>query len=136
MLNQILCVDDDPITLMLCKKVITKASFTNEIFTFQNGQEALQYFNTIKYSNNKDKPSLKPELIFLDLNMPVMGGWEFLDHFITPEYAEFHSIKVIILSSTIDPEDQEKSKNYPMVMDFLSKPITVTMLEYLKSKIG
>lgn len=135
MLDQILCIDDDPITLMLCKKVIIKASFTNEIFTFQNGQEALQYFNTIKYSNDKDKPSLKPELIFLDLNMPVMGGWEFLDHFITPEYSEFHSIKVIILSSTIDPEDMEKSKNYPMVMDFLSKPITVTMLEYLKSKI-
>ena len=136
MLDQILCIDDDPITLMLCKKVIIKASFTNEIFTFQNGQEALQYFNTIKYSNDKDKPLLKPELIFLDLNMPVMGGWEFLDHFITPEYSEFHSIKVIILSSTIDPEDMEKSKNYPMVMDFLSKPITVTMLEYLKSKIG
>ena len=135
MLDQILCIDDDPITLMLCKKVIIKASFTNEIFTFQNGQEALQYFNTIKYSNDKDKPSLKPELIFLDLNMPVMGGWEFLDHFITQEYSEFHSIKVIILSSTIDPEDMEKSKNYPMVMDFLSKPITVTMLEYLKSKI-
>ena len=136
MLDQILCIDDDPITLMLCKKVIIKSSFTNEIFTFQNGQEALQYFNTIKYSNDKDKPLLKPELIFLDLNMPVMGGWEFLDHFITPEYSEFHSIKVIILSSTIDPEDMEKSKNYPMVMDFLSKPITVTMLEYLKSKIG
>ena len=136
MLDQILCIDDDPITLMLCKKVIAKASFTNEIFTFQNGQEALQYFNTIKYSNNKDKLSIKPELIFLDLNMPVMGGWEFLDHFITPEYSEFHSIKVIILSSTIDPEDKEKSKNYPMVLDFLSKPITVTMLEYLKSKLG
>ena len=136
MLDQILCIDDDPITLMLCKKVIAKASFTNEIFTFQNGQDALQYFNTIKYSNNKDKTSIKPQLIFLDLNMPVMGGWEFLDHFITPEYSEFHSIKVIILSSTIDPEDKEKPKNYPMVMDFLSKPITVTMLEYLKSKLS
>ena len=135
MLNQILCVDDDPITLMLCKKVITKASFTNEIFTFQNGQEALQYFNTIKYSNNKDKPSLKPELIFLDLNMPVMGGWEFLDYFLDPDFFVFNTIKVVILSSTIDPKELERSKKYPMVIDFLPKPITKSMLENLKDKL-
>ena len=74
MLDQILCTNDDPITLMLCKKVIAKASFTTEIFTYQNGQETHHYFNTIKYSNNKDKTSIKPRLLFLDLNMPVMGG--------------------------------------------------------------
>ena len=55
MLDQILCVDDDPITLMLCKKVIIKSSFSNEIITSQNGEEALSYFNSIKYANNKNK---------------------------------------------------------------------------------
>ncbi|MFE3867919.1 response regulator [Flavobacterium sp. LS2P90] len=136
MLDQILCVDDDPITLMLCKKVIIKASFSNEIITSQNGEEALHYFNTLKYTNTDDHQLKKhPQLIFLDLNMPVMGGWEFLDHFSNEAFSEFKNIKVIILSSTIDPEDLEKSKTYPMVIDFLSKPITITMLEYLKSKI-
>ena len=67
MLDQILCVDDDPITLMLCKKVIMKSSFSKEIITLQNGEEALNYFNTIKQSNNIKKPIPQPQLIFLDL---------------------------------------------------------------------
>ncbi len=131
MLNQILFIDDDPITLMLCKKVITKSNFCNEIITSQNGEEALLYFNTIKTLNIKNHP----QLIFLDLNMPVMGGWEFLDHFNSAKYSDFNSIKVVILSSTIDPEDLEKAKNYPMVIEFISKPITKTILEYLKNKL-
>ncbi|MFV5697574.1 response regulator [Flavobacterium sp. ZT3R17] len=135
MLDQILCVDDDPITLMLCKKVIIKASFSNETITAQNGEEALLYFNKIKYTNTESRLKKHPELIFLDLNMPVMGGWEFLDIFNTIDYSEFSSIKVVVLSSTIDPEDLEKAKSYPMVIDFLSKPITLSMLEYLKNKI-
>jgi CheY-like chemotaxis protein len=130
MLDTILCVDDDPITLMLCKMVINKASFSNEIITAKNGEEALNYFKTFL-----DKQSKKPQLIFLDLNMPVMGGWEFLDCFSTSEYSEYNTTKVIILSSTIDPEDIEKAKKYPMVLDFLSKPISKEMLEYVKTKI-
>ena len=132
MLDLILCVDDDPITLMLCKKVITKTAFSNEITTAQNGEEALHYFNTIIESNSKIKI---PQLIFLDLNMPVMGGWEFLDSFCTSNYSAFNTTtKVVILSSTIDPEDLEKAKRYPMVIDFLSKPITLSMLDYLSNK--
>lgn len=133
MLEQILCIDDDPITLMLCKKVISKSSFSHEVITAQNGEEALHHFNTLKYA--KDKNQRKPELIFLDLNMPIMGGWEFLDHFTSQDYADFNSVPVIVLSSTIDPEDLAKAKKYPIIIDFLSKPITLPMLEYLKKKI-
>ena len=131
MLDTILCVDDDPITLMLCKMVINKASFSNEIVTAKNGEEALNYFKTF----NTNSEIKKPQLIFLDLNMPVMGGWEFLDAFSTADYSDHNTTKVIILSSTIDPEDLEKAKKYPMVLDFLSKPISKEMLEYVKTKI-
>jgi CheY-like chemotaxis protein len=133
MLDLILCVDDDPITLMLCKKVICKTTFSNEIITAQNGEEALKYFDSIKFNDTESQK--QPQLIFLDLNMPVMGGWEFLDSFCTSNYSEFNTTtKVVILSSTIDPEDLEKAKKYPMVIDFLSKPITLSMLDYLSNK--
>ena len=134
MLDTILFIDDDTITLMLCKMVISKSLFSKEIVTAKNGEEALQYFNTLKQANTNPHLS-KPQLIFLDLNMPVMSGWEFLDSFSTPEYSEFNNTKVIILSSTIDPEDLEKSNKYPMVIDFLSKPISKEMLEYIKEII-
>ncbi|WP_348824499.1 response regulator [Flavobacterium aestuarii] len=129
MLDLIMAVDDDPITLMLFKKVVQKASFANEIINAVNGEEAITYFNNI---NNR---KTKPQLIFLDLNMPVMGGWEFLDLFNNSDYYHLNNTKVIILTSTIDPEDIKKSKTYPNVIEFLSKPITVEMLNYLKSII-
>lgn len=131
MLDTTLFIDDDPITLMLCKMVISKASFSKEIATAKNGEEALQYFDKL-IQNNTEKEKI-PQLIFLDLNMPVMGGWEFLDSFSTDKYADYNTIKVIILSSTVDPEDLKKSKKYPMILDFLSKPISKEMLEYVNT---
>lgn len=134
MLDTILFIDDDPITLMLCKMVISKSLFSKEIVTAKNGEEALQYFNKLKQADGNSLLA-KPQLIFLDLNMPVMGGWEFLDSFSTLEYSQYNNTKVIILSSTIDPEDLEKSNKYPMVIDFLSKPISKEMLEYIREII-
>lgn len=134
MLDLILCVDDDPITLMLCKMVISRADFAKKIITAQNGEEALDYFDDLKLNNLGAEISDYPKLIFLDLNMPVMGGWEFLDHFSKEEYRHaFKDCKVIVLSSTIDPDDINKAKTYPMVLDFLSKPISKEMLEDLKT---
>lgn len=133
MFNKILIIDDDPITLMLYKMVIKKASFATTIDTVKNGKEAIAYFDRHKQNNSESELQQLPQLIFLDLNMPVMGGWDFLNTFDTPEYLEFSNIKVIIFSSTIDPADIEKSKTYPMILDFLPKPITKQTLEYIKS---
>lgn len=131
MLEQIYCVDDDVITLMLCKKVIQRADFAKEILTATNGEEAILFFKELA---KQPAPSY-PSLTFLDLNMPIMNGWEFLDQYLKSGYNEtFPGAKFIVLSSTIDPQDVEKTKNYPMVVDFLSKPITKGMIEELKEK--
>lgn len=128
MLEKVLCVDDDPITLMLCKKVIVKATFSKEIIFAQNGQEAIEVLK-------KTKDTGLPELIFLDLNMPVMNGWDFLNEFSSSSIDPSNKLMVIILSSTIDPADYEKAKDYACVSHFLSKPITVEMLDKLKTEL-
>ncbi|WP_396194267.1 response regulator transcription factor [Flavobacterium sp.] len=131
MLDKIYCVDDDAITLMLCKKVIERASFAKEILTATNGEEAILFFKELAQQSDMTYP----RLVLLDLNMPIMNGWEFLDHYLEERYHEtFPEAKFIVLSSTIDPQDVEKTKNYPMVVDFLSKPITKEMIEGLKQK--
>lgn len=135
MFTKILCVDDDSITLMLCKKVIAKAEFSSEIDTCSNGEEALKYFENLKKEKELNTTIVEPQLIFLDLNMPIMNGWEFLDIFSKSQfYSTFSEIKVIVLSSTIDPRDIEKAKQYPMVLNFLSKPITIEILQTIKKE--
>lgn len=124
----VLCIDDDPITLLLIKMVITKTTFAKEIITAKSGEEAIQYFENFEVIEAKNYP----EVIFLDLNMPVMGGWEFLDNFTQKNLPiVFKNTKVYILSSSIDPLDIEKAKTYPIVIDFISKPITKEKLEKL-----
>lgn len=127
MLNTILCVDDDPITLMLCKKVIIKAEFGQNIITAENGKVALDLFEEIKSSGGN-----YPQLIFLDLNMPVMNGWDFLDEFTKTASSYSDDTRVIILSSTIDPADYQRAEKYDIVSHFMPKPITVEMLNELK----
>lgn len=126
----ILCVDDDPITLMLYKKVIIKAEFGSTILFAQNGEEALELF---KKSKGNDSQQI-PDIIFLDLNMPVMNGWDFLEHFSNEFYPQLKHIKVVILSSTIDPSDYSQAKKFEVVTHFLSKPLTVEMLQDLKTE--
>lgn len=134
MLENILCIDDDPIAIMLCKKVITRFEFAKEIIVAQNGSEALDQLGVI--TNNNTPNNINLGLIFLDLNMPVMGGWEFLENYHTSQYDTVNNTPVVILSSTIDPSDIARAKKYPVVLDFLSKPITSEMLDYLNSKIN
>jgi CheY-like chemotaxis protein len=134
MLNKILCVDDDQITLMLCKKVIERSTFANEIITLQNGEEAFNYFKdlSVEIANKIDVDY--PKLVFLDLNMPIIDGWEFLDSYLANKFHEVFSTNFIVLSSTIDPLDYMKSKTYPFVIDFIAKPITKEILETLKER--
>ena len=91
MYNKILFVDDDPITLMLCKKVIERAEFSKEIITANNGEDAIKYFENLKSTITTEDNIVLPELMFLDLNMPVMGGWEFLDIFSKENYPTIFS---------------------------------------------
>ncbi|MEM0541907.1 response regulator [Flavobacterium sp. j3] len=133
MLEKILCVDDDPITLMLCRKVIERASLAKEILVSNNGEEAFQYFKELAEKHKTNTSFTYPRLVFLDLNMPIMNGWEFLEIYTNNGYPNiFKEAKIIVLSSTIDPKDVEQTKSYSVVIDFLSKPITKDMLEKLK----
>lgn len=131
MIQKVLCIDDDPISVMLCKKVITRSQFAAKTDSANNGENALQYLQATVESPD----STYPEIILLDLNMPIMNGWEFLENY-ERRFAPTHvSTKIIVLSSTIDPEDVRKSKQFSTVLDFISKPITVDSLKEVEQKI-
>ncbi|WCL50198.1 response regulator [Leptospira sp. GIMC2001] len=137
---KVLLVDDDAITLMMCKMVLQKASFSSDVASVLNGKQALEFFQEISSQNtvnseNGNQDRFIPDIVFLDLNMPVMGGWDFLDEYMNKFRPSFPDTKVVILSSTVDPDDYKKAKDYSVVYDFFSKPISVSILNDIKQRI-
>ncbi|WP_337042692.1 response regulator [Emticicia sp. 17c] len=127
MIPKLLCIDDDETTLLLIEMVVKKAAFAKEVISITSASEALNYYH--KLATSSEGGVVAPQLIFLDLNMPVMNGWEFLDEFVKTYAEQFSQTKVVILSSSTNPEDKEKAKNYPIIIGYIYKPITVDLLK-------
>jgi CheY-like chemotaxis protein len=123
--KKILLVDDDQLNNLINTRIITKFSdYTVDSFT--SGREGLKYLQACE-------PELFPEIIFLDINMPVMDGWEFLEELQKfPENA-MQNTAVIMLTSSIDVNDIEKAKHYKIVREFMSKPLTLESLRLVTS---
>ncbi|TXK73109.1 response regulator [Mesonia sp. K4-1] len=124
-------IDDDPIFIFGLKKVMNSVDFAEEVLVYKNGEDALENLIAIK----DDKEAL-PEVILLDLNMPIMDGWQFLDEFTQVKVDK--KITVYIVSSSIDPLDYEKSKKYSHIENYIIKPVQTddlkTILKTFKSQ--
>jgi len=125
-------VEDDRITAVITKVIVKKELCFRAVQTFSNRQQA---FDQLKVAVQKG--ANVPDLILLDLNMPLMDGWEFLDAFSTLALAQ--RIRVFILTSSIQPEDAEKATHYKEVKGYFSKPLgkdNVQRMQALLSEVG
>ncbi len=113
-------IDDDDMYVNLITKVIDLRKLSKNLIIFRNGKEALDYFvSALKKMERRDIP----EVILLDLNMPIMDGWQFLNELSKYDFKELKKTTLYIVSSSINPADIERSKAISMVKDFLVKPI-------------
>lgn len=112
-------VDDDYVFRFLTCKVIEGTSLVKNIQVFSNGLEAINFLKSVR-----ETPEEQPDVILLDLTMPIMDGWGFLDEFTQLKPGLEKKITLYIVSSSIDPDDIERSKKISAVTDFIIKPIT------------
>lgn len=123
----VLLIDDDEINNFISIKLIKKALLNTEIMACLNGKFAIEQLSDIQ---RKD-PAKMPDYILLDINMPIMNGWEFLDEFKRLNIDPQGKSKIYIISSSVFSNDINKAKSYPLVKDFISKPLNVEKIKEL-----
>jgi len=120
-----LLVDDDEINNFISIKLIKKALLTTEIMACLNGKFAIDQLVSIQ----KKDPNKLPDYILLDINMPIMNGWEFLDEYKRLNIDPLGKSKIYIISSSVFSNDINKARSYPLVKSFISKPLSVEKIK-------
>ena len=127
-INCILLIDDDAVTNMIHKKAIERTHCAKEIKVVSSAEEALLYLSRQgKYDDEELYPI--PNLIFLDINMPGLSGWDFLDEFKTLSDEIRRALIIVMLSTSMNPDDAEKARKIKEVSGFKNKPLTGDMLD-------
>lgn len=119
-------IDDDPINNLLCTKNIKKSVQDADVITFTQAEIGLNYIKS-----NFNMSNVGNAILFLDINMPTMSGWEFMD-----EFQNFNSeikghVSIYILSSSVSEVDKQKAKIHPDVVDYIEKPLLADTLKMI-----
>ena len=120
MVQRFIIVDDDATNNMLCRYTIKKAAPESDVQAFELPAVALQYIA----SAYKDAVNQTATILFLDINMPEIDGWDFLDEFAKMNDHIHDQFIIYLLSSSIDPSDKQRAASNKFVKDFLSKPLS------------
>lgn len=124
--TDIVIIDDDAVVLILHKILIQKSPLSSPLYCFDNASDAYSYLY--------NRQSKNPILVLLDINMPEMSGWDFLDR-ISNEDCDDQNVWVVMVTSSINSSDREKAENYPQVIDYLEKPLSREACEQLHAKV-
>jgi len=124
-LRSILLIDDDEPTNFFHKLIAEETRCAEQVLAVQGGQDALDYLADIK---TKKGNISWPDIIFLDINMPAMDGWEFLDKFQQIKKENGTKVIMIMLTTSLNPDDEIRSKDIPVITGFVNKPLTVPIL--------
>ena len=119
-------VDDDKIFHMMAVRLMQLTNVSDRFLTFINGREAIEYLE-----KNKNLDAQLPDILFLDINMPIVDGWAFLEKYDALFKSLSKEIKIYMVSSSIDPRDTDRAKENIHVLDYISKPVSKEHLQVI-----
>lgn len=126
----VMLIDDNEIDNLINQKMIEAADISETIYTHTGAKSAIEFLKNLEKLESVANEIL-PEVIFLDIDMPLMDGFQFLDEFERLTAVTKEKCKIIMLTSSINPQDVNKSKNYTYVKKYINKPLSQDNLENL-----
>ena len=128
--SKVMLIDDNVIDNFINSKMIEGCNFSEHTYTHTNGKSALEFLKNIE-SVRKVSKTLAPQVIFLDINMPIMDGFWFIDEFDKLGKSIKSGCKIYLLTASLNPSDVEKSRKNRYVTGYISKPLSEKMLAEL-----
>lgn len=128
-LNCVLLIDDDDPTNYFNSLVMQQVGCADAIHVVQSGQEALDYLTNAGNYTTSGQQYPQPDLIFLDINMPGMDGWEFLEKYRELHYDQKGKIVMVMLTTSLNPDDALRAKTFPEIAGFENKPLNTGIVE-------
>jgi CheY-like chemotaxis protein len=125
----ILFIDDDEPTNFLNKLIVDEMCCAEHVQIVHSGREALEYLTQSGAYKNDNNSYPRPDLIFLDINMPGMDGWEFLDHYKNLPNNQKGDVVMVMLTTSLNPDDEEAAKQYIEISGFENKPLQPEVIQ-------
>ncbi|HTG57381.1 MAG TPA: response regulator [Niabella sp.] len=122
--KNVLVVDDDPVFKLIARKLFERSGDFFEVTFAENGLEAIELLRAII----DEKLKSIPDIILLDIEMPIMNGWGFMEEFVKLPEEATQDISVYTVSSSIAQEDKNRTASYPQIKAYITKPLTVDII--------